>query len=154
MLCSAILKLVIIFAGRTAKSRLFTMKSLVCKVLLVNLALIAATSSSSAQHVNLGSNNLSDNNKSFGKGAESDRIVVKNFQNLTRIEDLLDLFSIEEIGAQWTRLHDKLSPACSVDMLQYLSGLEQRKLWALKSECNFFIIRESCDAREIFVLFF
>lgn len=118
------------------------MKSLVCKVLLVNLALIAAISSTSAQQVNVGNNNLSGNNKSFGKGAESDRTIVKNFQNLTRIEDLLDLFSIDEIGTQWTRLYDKLSPACSVDMSHYLTGLEQRKLWALKSECNFWLSKK------------
>jgi len=60
--------------------------------------------------------------------------VVRNYENLTRIDDVLDLFSVDVIGAQWTQIHDKVNTICAQNMMQYLSGLENRKIWALKSE--------------------
>lgn len=60
--------------------------------------------------------------------------TVRNYDNLTRIEEILELFSVHVIGAEWTKIHSRLSPACSHDMVEYLDGLEQSKIWAIKSE--------------------
>lgn len=60
--------------------------------------------------------------------------VVRNYDNITRIEDVLELFSIDVIGSQWMKIHDKLSFVCAQNMMEYLSGLERKEIWAIKSK--------------------
>lgn len=62
-------------------------------------------------------------------------LVVRNYNNLTRIEDILELFSVSFIGSQWKEIYSKLrSEICAKDMTEYLSGLEEKKIWAIKSK--------------------
>lgn len=60
--------------------------------------------------------------------------LIRNYENLTRIEEILELFSVEVIGSQWTKIHQKLSTVCARNMMEYLSGLEQKEIWAIKSK--------------------
>lgn len=60
--------------------------------------------------------------------------VVRNYDNITRIEEILELFSVDVIGSQWTKIHDKLSTVCAQNMMEYLSGLERKEIWAIKSK--------------------
>lgn len=60
--------------------------------------------------------------------------VVRNYENLTSIGSILDLFSVDVIGSQWTNIHQRLSSACAQNMMEYLSGLERKKIWAIKSK--------------------
>jgi hypothetical protein len=60
--------------------------------------------------------------------------VTRNFSKLVRIGEILDLFSINRIGALWTVIEPQLSAGCSNDMMVYFRGLENEKLWALKSK--------------------
>jgi hypothetical protein len=62
--------------------------------------------------------------------------VTRNFSKLVRIGEILDLFSINRIGALWTVIEPQLSAGCSNDMMVYFRGLENEKLWALKSKCQ------------------
>jgi hypothetical protein len=60
--------------------------------------------------------------------------TVRNYDNLTRIESILDLFSIHEIGARWVKVYSNLSVECGNDMMAYLNGLENHEIWAIKSK--------------------
>lgn len=60
--------------------------------------------------------------------------VVKNYANITRLGEILNLFSINKIGSSWKEISLQLSRKCARDMSEYLSGLEERKFWALKSK--------------------
>lgn len=62
--------------------------------------------------------------------------VVRNYENLTSISEILELFSVDAIGAQWSQIHERLSPACVQHMTEYLSGLEKKELWAIKSKSS------------------
>lgn len=63
--------------------------------------------------------------------------VIKDFDKLILISDILDLFNLGSVGRQWIQLSQKLTPGCQKDMTQYLYGLEKRKLWAIKSKLDF-----------------
>lgn len=71
--------------------------------------------------------------------------LIRNYDNLTNIDHILNLFSVGVIGAQWQKLHNKLRPECAHNMMEYLSGLEQKEIWAIKSKCLAFI---SCCFRK------
>lgn len=106
------------------------MKNLVCKLFILKLILII-------NNVQAQEPNLSIQNSIKHVNITSDiknKDLVRNFYNLTRIEDLLDLYNINEIGAQWKQIHDKVNPICAQNMMEYLDGLEQRTIWAIKSE--------------------
>lgn len=60
---------------------------------------------------------------------------IRNYENLTQVDQILDLFSIGEIGLAWTQLYKRLSTPCAQNMMEYLSGLEQKEIWAMKSKC-------------------
>lgn len=61
--------------------------------------------------------------------------LVRNYNNLTRIGDILDLFSVDVIGQNWSeKIHKRLSSGCAFNMMEYLSGLEQKEIWAIKSK--------------------
>jgi hypothetical protein len=80
--------------------------------------------------------NLNLKENSFDKSSVVD--VTKNFSNLIRIGDILDLFSISKIGALWSVIEPQLSISCSNNMMVYFRGLENEKMWALKSKSRFF----------------
>lgn len=61
-------------------------------------------------------------------------LAVRNYENLTSIGDILELFSVDVIGAQWTNIHKKLSTSCAHNMVEYLNGLEKKEIWAMKSK--------------------
>lgn len=63
--------------------------------------------------------------------------VVKNYANITRLGDILNLFSINKIGSSWKEVSLQLSRKCARDMTEYLNGLEEKKIWALKSMFRF-----------------
>lgn len=61
--------------------------------------------------------------------------VVRNFNNLTRIEEILELFSVDVIGSQWKLIHGKIqNELCAKNMIEYLEGLQNKKVWAIKSK--------------------
>lgn len=60
--------------------------------------------------------------------------LIRNYENLTRIEEILELFSVDVIGSHWTQIHKRLSTVCARNMMEYLSGLEQKEIWAIKSK--------------------
>jgi hypothetical protein len=76
----------------------------------------------------------SQSNESFTRtNFESD--VVENYDNLTRIEEILELFSVSIIGKQWKEIHGKIhNQRCAHDMTKYLEGLAKKKIWAIKSK--------------------
>lgn len=65
---------------------------------------------------------------------DSSSSAVRNYENLTRIEDVLELFSVDVIGSQWKTIYSRLSHHCANDMVAYLSGLEKKEIWAIKSK--------------------
>lgn len=65
---------------------------------------------------------------------DSSSSAVRNYDNLTRIEDVLELFSVDVIGSQWKTIYSRLSHHCANDMVAYLSGLEKKEIWAIKSK--------------------
>lgn len=65
---------------------------------------------------------------------DSSSSAVRNYDNLTRIEDVLELFSMDVIGSQWKSIYSRLSHHCANDMVAYLSGLEKKEIWAIKSK--------------------
>lgn len=83
---------------------------------LVLLVLCVAKSTSQVQDV-----------YQVGKGDE---------RNVTLTSELLDLFNLKRIMDLWPDLaqEDKLGENCTDDMAAYLSGLEEQRIWALKSE--------------------
>lgn len=60
--------------------------------------------------------------------------LVRNYENLTSIGDILELFSVDVIGSQWTTIHKRLTTACAQNMMEYLGGLERKEVWAIKSK--------------------
>ena len=70
------------------------------------------------------------------KNIKLDENRAKNYVNITRLEDILNLFNINKIGASWKELSSRVNHKCSRDMTDYLEGLDKRKIWALKSKKN------------------
>lgn len=68
------------------------------------------------------------------RNLKHDENLVRNYLNITRLEDILNLFNINKIGASWKELNVQLNRECARDMTDYLDGLEERKIWALKSK--------------------
>ncbi len=58
-----------------------------------------------------------------------------NITNLIRIGDILNVFRIENIGASWSSFRKRVNGNCSIDLFEYIRGLEGGKAWAVKSEC-------------------
>lgn len=76
---------------------------------------------------------------------DSSSSAVRNYDNLTRIEDILELFSVDVIGSQWKTIYSRLSHDCANDMVAYLSGLEKKEIWAIKSK--FRVVLQSATDR-------
>lgn len=62
-------------------------------------------------------------------------IGVQNYTDLLRISDVLDVFNVRHIGAQWSVFEKKLNANCSKDIQEYLQALQMAEMWALKSKC-------------------
>lgn len=60
--------------------------------------------------------------------------TVHNYENITQIQEILELFSVSAVGSQWTNIYKKLSTVCGRNMMEYLDGLEQKEIWAIKSK--------------------
>lgn len=62
----------------------------------------------------------------------------KNYTNLIRINELLDVFNIQNVGASWSIIRGLLGNNCSRDMIDYFQGLQDGDVWAIKSMLGFF----------------
>lgn len=51
------------------------------------------------------------------------------------IENMLRIFDAEILVSQWRELQRNTAGECRADMQDYVDGLQERKLWALKSKC-------------------
>lgn len=59
---------------------------------------------------------------------------IRDYSNLTKIENILNVFNIEIIGRNWITISDKINRKCAFNMMQYLDGLQVKKTWAIKSK--------------------
>jgi hypothetical protein len=59
-----------------------------------------------------------------------------SYENITRIEEILTVFNLDLVASQWSNVHHRLGARCSVEVADYLRGLRNRKIWAMKSECD------------------
>uniref|UniRef100_A0A182SX46 Uncharacterized protein n=1 Tax=Anopheles maculatus TaxID=74869 RepID=A0A182SX46_9DIPT len=66
---------------------------------------------------------------------EPDQNINFSFDRLILLEEKLTVFDIKRIATGWSTLRPRLSGQCGEQMTQYLQGLQQEKLWALKSKC-------------------
>lgn len=57
-----------------------------------------------------------------------------NFTNLLRLEDVLMVFDIDELAAKWMKIQHEFKTECAQDMTEMFRGLQQHKLWAIKSK--------------------
>lgn len=57
-----------------------------------------------------------------------------NFTNLLRLGDVLTVFDLTQLANKWPQVKDALQPRCAAQMTNYFRGLQQRKLWAIKSK--------------------
>lgn len=58
-----------------------------------------------------------------------------SFDRLVLLEEKLTVFDIKRIAKGWSTLRPQLSRHCGDQMTQYLQGLQDERLWALKSKC-------------------
>lgn len=63
--------------------------------------------------------------------------TADNFTNLVRLEDVLVIFDLDEIATNWPKIRHDLRSNCQHDMNEYLRGLQQHKMWAIKSKLKF-----------------
>ena len=59
---------------------------------------------------------------------------VRDYSNITRIENILNIFNIEYVGKNWITVNKKINKKCAYNMMQYLDGLQGKKSWAMKSK--------------------
>ncbi|KAJ2946754.1 hypothetical protein O0L34_g12813 [Tuta absoluta] len=67
--------------------------------------------------------------------------VLDNAGNTTEvlgIENMLRVFDADILVTQWDQLQEVVHGACKEDMAEYVSGLKEKQLWALKSKCFIF----------------
>lgn len=57
-----------------------------------------------------------------------------NVTHLVGIENMLRVFDADILVRQWTDLQKELHGDCKEDMQEYVTGLKERTLWALKSK--------------------
>lgn len=51
-----------------------------------------------------------------------------------RLKDTLNIFDISYLASQWINVRSDISANCSQDIYKYLQGLQQAKMWAMKSK--------------------
>lgn len=57
-----------------------------------------------------------------------------NFTDLVRLGDVLTVFDLTQLANKWPQVKDTLQLGCAAQMTNYFRGLQQRKLWAIKSK--------------------
>lgn len=65
---------------------------------------------------------------------------LDNFTDLVRLSDVLMVFDLKQLANKWSHVKDALQPNCAAHMTNYFRGLQQRKLWAIKSELIIFFL--------------
>lgn len=65
----------------------------------------------------------------------SESSSVASFGNLIILGEILDVFDIRNVGANWSSISKRLTNSCSTEMEYYLRGLQAGKIWAVKSKC-------------------
>lgn len=63
-------------------------------------------------------------------------VQSENFTNLVRLEDVLMVFDLNELAAKWTKIQHEFKSDCALNMMEYFRGLQQHKLWAIKSKLH------------------
>lgn len=66
--------------------------------------------------------------------------AAENFTDIVRLEDVLVIFDLKEIATNWSTIRHELRSNCQHDMTEYLRGLQQHKMWAIKSESRYFCL--------------
>lgn len=56
-----------------------------------------------------------------------------NFTDFVRIRDVMNVFGVDHIAGVWPQLQRRLNRNCSQDLMEYLEGLEEGKMWAMQS---------------------
>lgn len=74
------------------------------------------------------------NNNDISELDEREDLSIKNYVNITRLENILNVFDIHVIGSNWININSKISKRCAFNMMEYLNGLQEKKIWAMKSE--------------------
>lgn len=64
------------------------------------------------------------------------RKEAANVTHLIGIENMLRVFDADILVRQWTDIQKELRGNCKEDMQEYVLGLKERRLWALKSKYN------------------
>lgn len=97
-------------------------------------------------HINSSNNNQHhDDPHLLNQPSKSDRtssstaqhLLNNKYDNAThflRLEDVLDIFNIEELALNWNNVDHQFHGNCSRDMHEYFYGLRTHKIWAIKSE--------------------
>lgn len=61
-------------------------------------------------------------------------LSADDFTDLLRLEDVLMVFNLKRVANKWRDVQHELKPKCAGQMTEYLRGLQQYKLWAIKSK--------------------
>ena len=61
------------------------------------------------------------------------RDAPRNISLTEQIDQILDLFNTRRLADNWPSVSGMLSSNCSWNMEQYLQGLSQHAIWAMKS---------------------
>lgn len=69
---------------------------------------------------------------------ESRNMKKENATEFTGIESMLRIFDADILVSQWGDLQKKVSGQCKEDMDEYVEGLKDGQLWALKSKLSFY----------------
>lgn len=80
-------------------------------------------------------------NDSIRDTVNESRLALKkehvNTTNLLGIENMLRIFDADILVNQWRELQKRVSGQCRQDLQDYVDGLEERQLWALKSKLHY-----------------
>lgn len=57
-----------------------------------------------------------------------------NFTQLMRLKDVLMVFDLNELAQKWSKINHEFKTECAHDMIEYFRGLQQHKMWAIKSK--------------------
>ncbi|XP_065085856.1 O-acyltransferase like protein [Ochlerotatus camptorhynchus] len=73
--------------------------------------------------------------------AQSESSVVKStensepsFKNLIILDEILHVFDIRNVGDNWSDISKRLTNNCSLEMEDYMRGLQAGKVWAVKMD--------------------
>lgn len=60
--------------------------------------------------------------------------AVIDLSQALRLKDMLNIFDVQQLAANWNSLRSEISANCSNDMRSYFEGLKGGALWAAKSK--------------------